>query len=161
MNRVYFIIGGNLGNKLLNLQKTFSAIHCEIGTISRASSMYRTDAWGMADQPPFVNQVLEVDTTLQPHEILKTTLKIEHALGRVRHEKNGPRTMDIDILFYNDWVIRQNNLIIPHPRLHLRKFTLIPLAEIAPGFIHPELNKTILTLLEECRDDLAVHKISI
>jgi 2-amino-4-hydroxy-6-hydroxymethyldihydropteridine diphosphokinase len=126
-------------------------INC--GEITAASSIYQTAPWGYQDQDYFLNQVLQINTTLNPEELLIQTSKIENELGRIRQEVNGPRKIDIDILFFNDLQVITNTLIIPHPRLHLRKFTLIPLNEIIPNYIHPVYQISISELLIACPDE--------
>lgn len=158
MNQTYLLIGGNLGNREQNLRRAVESIAAKLGTVVQASSIYETEAWGMQDQPAFLNQVLLVDTTLDPLQVLQAILSIELEMGRKRMEKFGPRTIDIDILFFGDTISKQTDLIIPHPQLHLRRFTLEPLHEIAPAFIHPVLKKSISQLLEESSDPLIVKK---
>ena len=159
MNQTYLLIGGNLGNREANLEKARFLIAAGAGPIGRFSALYETQAWGMQDQPAFLNQVLLVITVLDPRELLATILAIEHQMGRERTEKFGPRLIDIDILFYNNEVLNEPGLTIPHPQLHLRKFTLEPLNEIAPLLFHPVLKKTVEVLLRECADPLAVKKL--
>lgn len=159
MNKAYLLTGGNLGNRLQNLQNAATLIEKNIGKIEQASSVYETAAWGFTEQPAFLNQVLYVSTLLSASELIKNLLRIESAMGRERNIKMGPRIIDIDILFFNHDIINEPDLEIPHPRLHLRKFVLTPLAEIAPGYLHPVLHKTVLQLLAECEDRLDVHKI--
>ena len=159
MNQTYLLIGGNLGNRQKNLEKAKELIVANAGQVGKTSSLYETEAWGMRDQPAFLNQVLFLFTKLDPRQLLSTILDIEHQMGRERTQKFGPRAIDIDILFYNDAIIDEPGLTIPHPQLHLRKFTLEPLYEIAPSFIHPVLNKSISDLLEDCPDPLAVKKL--
>lgn len=159
MNQTYLLIGGNLGNREENLEKARFLIAAGAGQIGRFSALYETQAWGMQDQPAFLNQVLLVITVLDPRELLATILAIEHQMGRQRTEKFGPRLIDIDILFYNNEVLNEPGLTIPHPQLHLRKFTLEPLNEIAPLLFHPVLKKTVEVLLRECADPLAVKKL--
>jgi len=122
------------------------------------SSLYETAAWGLEDQPDFLNQVLLVETAQKPRELLETLLDIEQELGRIRQQKNGPRTIDLDILLYNDDVIHEPGLQIPHPRMASRRFVLAPLAEIAGELIHPITSKTIRQMLDECTDPLPVNK---
>ena len=159
MNRTYLLIGGNVGNRLENMEKAAELIGAKAGEISKRSTMYETEAWGKSDQPAFLNQVLRVQTDLEPQALLETILGIEQEMGRMRQEKYGPRTVDIDILLYNDMVLESDELSIPHPQLHMRRFALTPLAEIAASVIHPTLKKSIDELLLECPDKLAVKKL--
>ncbi|MGB8194907.1 MAG: 2-amino-4-hydroxy-6-hydroxymethyldihydropteridine diphosphokinase [Chitinophagaceae bacterium] len=159
MNRTYLLIGGNVGNRRENLDKAAQLIEEQTGKIVNRSSFYETEAWGKSDQPSFFNQVLEVNTSLDPRALLKTVLQIERDMGRARVEKYGPRTIDIDILLFNDLVLETEGLEIPHPHLHLRRFVLTPLAEIAAALIHPVLKKSIDELLLECPDKLTVKKL--
>lgn len=159
MNLVYLILGGNKGDKLKNLQFAIEQLEKKAGRILKKSDIYVTAAWGNPDQPDFFNQVVCLQTELSAQELLSQLLKIEEELGRIRgHQKWVERTMDIDILFFNDSIIKTDNLTIPHPYIQDRKFVLIPMAELAPEFIHPELNKNIETLLDECKDELEVKK---
>ena len=140
------------------LQKAISLIETTCGPILKQSSVYQTAAWGITAQPDFLNMVILLETVLSPTELLTAILKIETTLGRHRDVKWGPRIIDIDILFYNNDIVNTPELIIPHPFLHERKFTLTPLAEIAPMYVHPLLNKTMIALLHDCDDKLEVHK---
>ena len=160
MNTVYLLLGGNLGNVSETFIQARRHISERVGLIRKASSLYRSEPWGFEAKSLFLNQVLEVETTMDPSELLIELLHIESVLGR-RREKGvmESRSIDIDILFFNDQVILTTHLEVPHPRLHLRKFTLLPLAEIAPELVHPQMGKTILQLLELCEDSLEVEKI--
>ena len=159
MNVAYILTGGNIGDRHQNLLKAQRTIEEKCGNLAQASALYETEAWGLKDQPSFYNQALEINTTLSAEELLHTLLSIEYALGRVRTEKYGPRTVDIDILFFNQEIIQQPGLTIPHPQLHLRRFALACLAEIAPGYLHPVFGKTVEQLLTDCPDTLEVHKL--
>jgi len=161
MNKVYLLTGGNIGNRLDNLRIARLLLGQYCGKIIQQSSLYQTVAWGFKDQPDFYNQVLCITTGLQPEILMNTLLMIEERMGRRREIKMGPRTIDLDILFFNDEIINKPNLIIPHERLHERRFVLVPLSEIAPEFIHPVFNKPVLELLKECTDELNVNKIDI
>lgn len=130
-----------------------------IGHLVRTSSVYTTKAWGITRQPDFLNQVVEVATTLSPEQVLLATQEIELLLGRQKTEKWGPRIIDIDLLYYNEQVINTDGLTVPHPQIQNRRFTLAPLAEIAPQFTHPVIGKTQLQLLQECPDPLGVTKV--
>ena len=160
MNNVYLLLGSNEGDRVGWLQKAVALLSENCGPVLQSSPVYETAAWGITDQPAFLNRVVLLQTAQTPAELLDQIQKIESTLGRQRDIKWGQRTLDIDILFYNNEVIELPGLIIPHPFLQERRFTLIPLAEIAPEFTHPKLNKTVKELLTECPDKLEVHKFS-
>ncbi len=142
MNTTYIALGSNLGNKQSNIENALELLK-QHGTIVQCSSWYTTEPVGYTNQDTFLNGVVEFETTLSPRELLGVCQDIEQQLGRVRTVNNGPRTIDLDILFYEDQVINQEDLIIPHPRMHERKFVLQPLCEISPDLVHPQINKTI------------------
>ena len=159
MNKAYLLIGGNEGDRLLHMEQARANIELICGAVEQVSSLYITAAWGKTDQADFLNQALLINTGMDPHTLLISILSIEEKMGRKRTVKNAPRIIDIDILFYNRLIMGDTGLIIPHPRIPERRFVLEPLAEIAPGFIHPESGKTIRQLLRECTDTLAVKKM--
>ena len=159
MNKAYLLIGGNMGSRSAYLQRAIELINDLAGTVINQSSIYETAAWGNTDQPSFLNQALEIQTGYTAGGLMKRLLLIEEKMGRKRHEKYGPRVIDIDILFFNDGILNTKIVTIPHPQLHKRKFALKPLAEIAPDLIHPVFNKTVSRLLKECDDPLPVNKI--
>ncbi len=160
MNEAYLLTGGNMGDRTAYLQQAAKLMEENCGEITRHSSIYKTAAWGFTAQADFYNQVLLLRTELSAEDLMQTVLRIEEEMGRKRLTKMGPRIIDIDILFFNDEVVRVPFLTIPHPHLHERRFTLIPLAEIAPHKVHPVLHQTIEQLLDKCADTLPVHKIS-
>ena len=161
MNTAYLIVGGNKGNKKENLLSALQLMENSVGEISRKSKIYVTKAWGNANQPDFLNQVICINTKLSSTDLLKEILLIEEQLGRKRTDERWmERTMDIDILFYNDEIIDEPNLQIPHPYIKERKFVLIPMNEIAAELIHPVYNKSITTLLDECKDELEVSLLN-
>ena len=147
-----------MGNRKETLQKALTLIEQYCGNIISLSSVYETAAWGKRDQPSFFNQAIEIQTDLQPRQLLRQILKIETRIGRIREEKYGPRIIDIDILLYNNEVHNYPLLKIPHPEMPNRRFVLVPMAEIAPEFIHPVLKKTMAELLAICPDKLEVSK---
>ena len=157
-SQVVLLLGGNLGNRVQNLSKALEALQQDIGTVQKKSSIYETAAWGITDQPNFLNQVVIIKTHLTAQEVIKKIFVIEKQLGRERLIKMGPRLIDIDILFYEDKIIENKNLIVPHPRIQDRKFVLEPLNEIIPNYIHPIINKSVQLLLQECTDTLNVKK---
>ncbi len=161
MNKVYILLGANLGNPIRQLRDARAHIEQDIGHIVAHSSIYESAAWGVEDQPVFFNQVVLVETVLTPHDVLGCCQKTENLLGRVRKEKWGARLIDIDILYFNDEQVKTSDLVIPHPYLHLRKFTLLPLCEIAEDYIHPLLQRSNKELLASLTDTLSVKKINI
>jgi len=154
MNKLFLITGGNIGDRKGNLEAAAALIQKQIGKIIRLSAIYETEAWGITNQPAFYNQVLEIDTLLSAREVLHLILKIEEEMGRKRTIKNAARIIDIDILFFNNEIINEQNLIIPHPEIANRRFVLLPLLELDPTKLHPSLHKTIQELLAETKDKL-------
>ena len=161
MEKVYLLLGSNLGDRNYYLKEAFKSIELAIGKVERWSSFYETESWGKTDQPNYINQVLISKTNLEPTEILEKILHIEKELGRERNEKWGSRTIDIDILFYGSEILETEKLTIPHPELHKRRFTLAPLLELNPNFVHPVLSKTIKQLYTCLTDKLFVNKIKL
>jgi 2-amino-4-hydroxy-6-hydroxymethyldihydropteridine diphosphokinase len=161
MNKVYLLTGGNVGNRQQYLQESADLIEAACGTITARSSVYETAAWGKTDQAAFLNQALELATALPADKLMETLLAIEQMAGRKRAEKYGPRTIDIDILLYNQEIMQTPFLTIPHPQMANRRFVLQPLSEIAAGCIHPVLKKSITQLLQICPDPLPVKKFSV
>jgi len=159
MNRVFLLLGSNLGDRQHYLRDAIGLIESHIAPVLKTSSIYETESWGKADAPDYLNQVIVLETAMQAWELLDKILSIELILGRKREEKWGSRTIDIDILFYGNEIIGEEGLQVPHPELHNRRFTLAPLAEIAPDFVHPVLNKTILAMKSELKDSLIVKKL--
>ena len=160
MNTAFLLTGGNLGDRFQNLRDAYKAIEKDCGKIYSASSVYKTAPWGVTEQPDFYNQAIELQTFLAPDALMMALLSIEQKMGRKRAVKMGPRIIDIDILLMNGLVYHSPLLTIPHPHLGERKFALMPLAEIAPNVVHPVLKKSIAQILDECKDPLAVYKIS-
>ena len=159
MNRVFLLLGTNLGQKSQNLLLARNMIGNRVGLIQNTSSIYKTAAWGKRNQPEFYNQVLILKTSFSALKALNILQSIELKLGRVRKEKWGERLIDIDILYFNDEVIEGPTLQIPHPGIPERRFTLVPLAQIAPDYRHPVLKKTQNQLLQECPDHLEVQQL--
>ena len=159
-NILYLLLGANLGDRLQSFNQAKDIIQTRVGLVVLASSVYETAPWGVLDQPSFLNQVLVIETELSPDEVLDNILKIEQELGRVRDQRWGARLIDIDILYYNHIVLDNTGLTIPHPRLHQRRFTLAPLAEIAAKYVHPILNLTNEQLLLNCPDESSVSIVS-
>lgn len=158
-NILYLLTGSNIGDSRAYLAQALRSVAANVGEVKKASSVYRTAPWGNTNQQDFYNQVLCVKTLLSAQQTLHAVLQAEKDMGRERHEKWAPRTIDIDILFYNDEVIDDPELKVPHPLLHKRRFTLEPLNEIASSLMHPVLHKSIHTLLEECEDSSVVEKL--
>ena len=161
MHSIFLLLGGNLGNRLENLQKAARFIERRIGDIMAESAYYETAPWGKEDQPFFLNQVIKLNTSMPPLKLLDTILSIEEKLGRKREEHWGERTIDIDILLYGSEIIEMPQLTIPHKLLHERRFVLMPLNEIAADLIHPVMQKSMKKLLADLDDDLSVQKYKL
>lgn len=159
IHTAYILLGSNMGRRKSFLQKASKHIRKRVGIITRSSSIYQTAAWGKTNQPEFLNQVLEVNTESTASACLHLLLKIESEMGRVRSEKNAPRTIDLDILYFDGLILNTPSLTIPHPFILERRFVLTPLQEISPDYLHPVYQKSNTALLEQCSDPLNVKKL--
>lgn len=158
-SRLILLLGSNQGNSQALLKNAIGLLQVRMGEIETLSAVYSTKAWGETDQPDFLNQVVIIPYTGTAIQALEIVLNIEHEMGRVRSKKWGARIIDIDLLYLGDQVHRTSKLTLPHAALHLRRFTLVPLVEIIPDFIHPVFNKSQQQLLRECTDSLEVQKL--
>ncbi len=147
-----------MGDSLEQLSTAIGLLDTKFGN-HKLSSLYKTKAWGNTEQPDFYNQVIIYNTSLRPQQIFEITQQVEKNMGRERKEKWGPRFIDIDILFCGSMIYYSDVLTVPHPQLHRRRFTLEPLCELAPQFLHPVKNFSLKDLLRLCKDDLAVERI--
>ena len=162
MNKVYLIAGSNIDDRLLNLVRAEELIAQRIGNPIRTSHIFDTESWGYESVHSFYNQCFFLESVLKAEIILKEILGIERIMGRKRHGGSyADRIIDIDILFFNDEIISTKKLTIPHPKLHERKFVLVPLSEIAKDFIHPVFGKSIELILRDCDDKLNVQQVSL
>jgi 2-amino-4-hydroxy-6-hydroxymethyldihydropteridine diphosphokinase len=161
MNTVYLSLGSNRGDRLGMLREAIRLLGASAGRVTLASPVFETPPWGFEDPTPFYNCAVEMVTDLEPREVLTEVLATEEKLGRVRGEERvagsgervyHPRTIDIDILFYNHLVLHSEDLIIPHPEIANRRFVLEPLNRICPGYVHPVLQQTVSDLLAHCQD---------
>lgn len=152
------LLGSNEGNRLQALNSAVSLIEKSVGKIIKESSVYQTDPWGFTEQPDFLNKIVVVETLHSPHELLHAIKNIEKKLGRSTTEKWQSRVIDIDILYYDELILQSDELTIPHPYLHDRNFTLIPLNEIMPHQMHPVFKKPTHELLNVCADKGQVKK---
>ncbi|HTH82735.1 MAG TPA: 2-amino-4-hydroxy-6-hydroxymethyldihydropteridine diphosphokinase [Mucilaginibacter sp.] len=159
MNDVFLLLGSNLGDRKLLLNQAIRHIEYEIAPAIKISSVYETQSWGKTDEPDYLNMVVSLQTDMPAKAILEKILNIEHVMGRKRDEKWGSRLIDIDILYYDSAVIDEPGLHVPHPEMHKRRFTLEPLAEIAPDFVHPVIKKNSIELKNELKDNLIVKKL--
>ncbi len=153
-------LGSNLGDRELFLNTAIEKLK-SLGSVSLISKIYQTPAWGYEDSKPYLNQIVSIKTRLSPHEVARKIKGFERDAGRdVKSSSRAyeARTLDIDILFYNDLVLETEDLIIPHPRLHLRNFVLVPLVEVLPLLVHPLLNETSEQLLASCPDDAQIEE---
>jgi 2-amino-4-hydroxy-6-hydroxymethyldihydropteridine diphosphokinase len=146
---VYLALGSNLDNRLANLKEAIAALTPQM-EVKAKSQVYETPPWGYEDQPRFLNQVVRAKTYLEPEPLLKHLKRLELALGRKESFPNGPRLIDIDILFYDDLILNTASLVIPHPRLHERAFVLLPLMDLDPELVHPVRKKSVREMLASC-----------
>jgi 2-amino-4-hydroxy-6-hydroxymethyldihydropteridine diphosphokinase len=159
MTRAYIGLGSNIGDRRAALEEAVRRLEAGAGRVAARSSIYRADPVEVIDQEEFLNQVLALDTALEAADLLDRCLDIERAMGRVRTRDKGPRVIDLDLLFHGDAILKGRGLEVPHPRLHLRRFVLAPLAEIAPGLRHPVLGLTVAVLLDRCPDRSGVDRL--
>jgi 2-amino-4-hydroxy-6-hydroxymethyldihydropteridine diphosphokinase len=155
----YLLLGSNLGDRATRLAQARRDLSASAGHLAAASALYETAAWGVEDQPAFLNQVLAVETDLDAPALLAACLAAEQQQGRERRERWAARTLDVDILLFGPEIIATSSLTVPHPALPGRRFALVPLAELAPQLVHPHLHRTIGQLLADCPDPLAVTRV--
>lgn len=146
---VYLALGSNLGDRRENLRQAVASLPPQM-VVKAKSNIYETPPWGYENQPMFLNQAVKAETYLDPQPLIKHLKRLETALGRRETFQNGPRTIDIDILFYDNLVLESPVLTLPHPRLHERAFVLLPMTDIAPDLVHPVTHKTIRELAASC-----------
>ena len=161
MNKAYIQFGSNIGERINYIQEAVRNVNITVGNIVTCSAIYESEAWGLTDQNDFLNVVSVVETNLTAKELLTALQHIERKMGRVRKTKWEARKIDIDILFFNQEIIEESGLKVPHPCIQERKFVLIPMNEINAGFIHPLLKKNMAALLDECTDKLNVWKYDV
>jgi 2-amino-4-hydroxy-6-hydroxymethyldihydropteridine diphosphokinase len=154
----YLLLGSNIGDRAAHLRQAQAALAATAGAVVAASAFYETAAWGLEDQPAFLNQALAIRTALDAPTLLAACLATEQQAGRERQQRWAARTLDVDILLYGDAIIQTPILTVPHPALPGRRFALTPLAEIAPQLVHPQSGQTVAELLASCPDPLAVVK---
>lgn len=159
MHKAYILLGSNRGRRKDYLNKAKRLVQTYAGTILKESSIYETAAWGKTDQKAFLNQVIVITTDLVAEKLMQSLLDIEQQLGRIRTEKFGPRTIDLDILFFDELVMKSKLVTLPHPAIQDRRFVLVPLAELSPRKVHPVYKQTVTALLKKCTDTLAVIPI--
>jgi len=159
MNHIaYLSAGSNLGDRQSNLEQAVAALNARGAVVRKTSSVYETEPVGFRDQPWFLNIAIAIETAFSPIELLDACQKIEQEHGRIRTFANAPRTLDLDILLYEDLTSTTPRLTVPHPRMAERRFVLMPLAEIAPEIVNPVLGQTIKTLLAACKDPSQVRR---
>lgn len=158
---IFILLGSNMGGRMQNLQNAISHISTRGIQIVKASGFYETAPWGNEDQPAFINQVIQVNTTLSAQDLLAAILDIEIQMGRERDGVLwGPRLIDMDLLFYHQEIIDAPGITVPHPEIPFRRFTLVPLCEVKGDFIHPQLNINLKGVLKKCKDPLTVFPVN-
>jgi len=155
---IYLSLGSNVGDRAAQIARAIEALVAAGVKVARRSALYATEPVDFQAQSWFLNCVLEAQTELMPRQLLRVLQEVERSLGRRKVVRRGPRTMDIDILFYGSSVVHMADLEVPHPRVAERRFVLVPLAELSPGLRHPTLHKTVLELLAETRDRSKVRR---
>jgi 2-amino-4-hydroxy-6-hydroxymethyldihydropteridine diphosphokinase len=158
MAEAWIALGSNVGDRREHLRAAVEGLR-RLGEVTKVSSLYETEPVGFKEQGAFLNAVLCLQTQLPARGLLEDMLRIEAGRGRVRGERNGPRTLDLDLLFYDDAVIEEAGLVVPHPRLHERRFVLAPLCEVAPRLRHPVLKRSVVGLLEDVQDHAALVRV--
>jgi 2-amino-4-hydroxy-6-hydroxymethyldihydropteridine diphosphokinase len=162
MAQVFIGLGSNLGNRTKYLEQAVQALAGQNGILIKSvSSVYETEPVGVKEQPQFLNQVVELETTIEPSDLMKQLKTIEHAIGRTETERWGPREIDLDLLYYNSIVYNDEFLRVPHPEIANRRFVLVPMKEIAPSFVDPLRKQTVEELLHHCQDTSTVRKIHL
>jgi len=157
---IAILLGSNIGDRFLALEKAKLFIRERVNNQIIESSIFESEPWGFQDEINFLNQVICLETMLPPHDLLEELLTIEKEMGRMRSRSGyQSRVIDLDILLYYDLIVSDDKLKIPHPRLHKRRFTLEPLNELMPDYIHPVLGRTVNELLNDCQDKLIVKKL--
>lgn len=162
MERVHILFGSNMGDKEAIFAQACLLINNRCGRVVQVSGAYDSEPWGFVAEEWFLNRVIVVETDLAPEELLRRLLGIEKELGRIRHPENqgyASRTADLDILYFGSRVILSETLTVPHPRLHMRRFVLVPMCEVAPTMVHPVFEMTQEELLQHCPDDSVVKKL--
>ncbi len=159
MKRYVLSLGTNVGDRMSHLRTAKRRISEEIGELDGQSSVYETAAWGNENQASFYNQLVQGYTNLTAIKLMDVLLNIESGMGRERLMKWSPRTIDLDIIFFDSEIIEEDHLRVPHPMFHLRRFTLVPLVELMPEFVDPRSGKNMQTLLNELKDELEVKRL--
>jgi 2-amino-4-hydroxy-6-hydroxymethyldihydropteridine diphosphokinase len=158
---VFIGLGSNLGDRQVRLHEALERLGSGIVTVRRRSALYRTDPVEVTDQEEFLNQVVAAETDLGPEDLVRNLLEIERTMGRVRTREKGPRAIDLDLLLHGDARVQKEGVEVPHPRLHLRRFVLVPLVEIAPDVVHPVSGLTARELLDRCPDHSRVRRLDV
>lgn len=164
MERCYILFGSNMGDKDALFAQACLLINNRCGRVVQVSAAYESEPWGFEAEEWFLNRVIVVETEKSPEELLQQLLEIERELGRIRHpEIQGytSRTADLDLLYFGHRVINTDTLTVPHPRLHLRRFALVPMCEVAPEWVHPIFGRTQQELLQQCPDECVVRGMEL